>query len=102
MNIVVKTTLQFKAKKIYFFGYYYEENSPEEIKNLVVEMDERLNDTWKKTEQDLLLQKKFWSIFQKNFEKLAVNDPIVAQMIYVKKLAKYSTKFLRDNQNWIQ
>lgn len=75
MNIVVKTTLQFKAKKIYFFGYYYEENSPEEIKNLVVEMDERLNDTWKETEQDLLLQKK---------------------------LAKYSTKFLRDNQNWIQ
>lgn len=75
MNIVVKTTLQFKAKKIYFFGYYYEENSPEEIKNFVVEMDERLNDTWKETEQDLLLQKK---------------------------LAKYSTKFLRDNQNWIQ
>ena len=72
MNIVVKTTLQFKAKKIYIFGYYYEENSPEEIKNSAVEMDGRLN------------------------------DPIVAQMIYVKKLAKYSTKFLRDNQNWIQ
>ena len=31
-----------------------------------------------------------------------LNDPIVAQMIYVKQLAKYSTKFLRDNQNWIQ
>ena len=40
--------------------------------------------------------------YKNNFEKLAVNDPIVAQMIYVKKLAKYSTKFLRDNQNWIQ
>ena len=99
MNIVVKTTLQFKAKKIYIFGYYYEENSPEVIKDLVVEMDERLNGTWKETEQDLLLQKKFWSILQKNFEKLAVNDPIVGQMVYVKKLAKYSTKFLRDNQN---
>ena len=70
--MIVKTTLQFKAKKIYIFGYYYEENSPEEIKDFVVEMDERLN------------------------------DPIVAQMIYVKQLAKYSTKFLRDNQNWIQ
>ena len=31
-----------------------------------------------------------------------LNDPIVAQMIYVKQLAKYSTKILRDNQNWIQ
>ena len=59
MNIVVKTTLQFKAKKIHAFGYYYEENSPEEIKDFVVEMDERLNGTWKETEQDLLLQKKF-------------------------------------------
>jgi len=79
-----------------------EENSPEEIKDIVVEMDERLNGNWKETEQDLLLQKKFWSIFQKNFEKLALNDPIINQMCYVKKLAKYSTKFLRDNQNWIQ
>ena len=57
--MVVRTTLQFKAKKIYIFGYYYEENSPEEIKDLVVEMDERLNGTWKEKEQDLLLQKKF-------------------------------------------
>jgi len=79
-----------------------EENSPEEIKDLAIEMDERLNGIWKETEQDLLLQKKFWSIFQKNFEKLALNDPITNQIGYVKKLAKYSTKFLRDNQNWIQ
>ena len=55
--MVVKITLQFKTKKIYIFGYYYEENSPEEIKDFVVEMDERLNGTWKETEQDLLLQK---------------------------------------------
>ena len=65
-------------------------------------MDERLNGTWKETEQDLLLQKKFWLIFQKNFEKLVLNDPITNQIGHVKKLAKYSTKFLRDNQNWIQ
>jgi hypothetical protein len=68
LNIVVKTTLQFKTKKIYVFGYYYEENSPEEIKDFAIEMDERLNGNWKETEQDLLLQKKFWSIFQKNFK----------------------------------
>ena len=28
MNIVVKTTLQFKTKKIYIFAYYYEKSKP--------------------------------------------------------------------------
>ena len=48
-----------------------EENSPEEIRDFVIEMDERLNGHWKDTNEDLLLQKRFWSIFEdriKSFE----------------------------------
>ena len=36
-----------------------EENSPEEIRDLVIEMDERLSGRWKDTNEDLLLQKRF-------------------------------------------
>lgn len=39
------------------------ENTPEEILGVVVEMVERLNDTWKETEEDRDLQKNFWEIF---------------------------------------
>ena len=102
MNIIVKTTLQFKLIKIYIFGYYYEGIAPEKIKDLVIEMDERLNGKWKESKQDSLLQKKFWTVFQKNLEELAIKNPIANEMCYVKRLAKYSTKFLRENQNWIQ
>ena len=39
------------------------ENTPEEIREVVVEMDERLKGTWETTEEDEVLQKRFWSIF---------------------------------------
>ena len=35
------------------------ENRPEEIRDLVIEMDERLNGNWKETEEDIFLQKEF-------------------------------------------
>ena len=97
MNIVVKTTLQFKAKKIYIFGYYYEENSPEEIKDLVIEMDERLNGRWKDTKEDLLLQKRFWSIFEDRIKRLNLKKPLHGKIN-----ARFGAKFLRENQNWIK
>ena len=74
-----------------------EENSPEEIKDLVIEMDERLNERWKDTEEDLLLQKRFWSIFDKNIKKLNLKEPM-----YGKIKARFGAKFLRENQNWIK
>ena len=97
-----KVALSLGSKEFEENNVFLKENSPEEIKDLVIEMDERLNGSWKETEQDLLLQKKFWSIFEQNFEKLTLNNSIAYQIYAVKKLAKYSSKFLRDNQNWIQ
>ena len=87
------------------------ENSPEDIKNLVIEMEERLSGKWKETEEDASLQKKFWSILQVNLDKLDesdFNNVKNKQKIYtlnriknLKKNAKFSSKFLKDNQSWI-
>ena len=72
------------------------ENSPEEIKDLVIEMDERLNGSWNETEEDLLLQKKFWSIFEENINKLKLKEPLHGKI-----KARFGSKFLRDNKDWI-
>ena len=74
-----------------------EENSPKKIKDLVIEMDERLNKRWKDTKEDLLLQKRFWSICDKNIKKLNLKVPM-----YGKIKAQFGAKFLRENQNWIK
>jgi putative glycosyltransferase (TIGR04372 family) len=74
-----------------------EENSPKKIKDLVIEMDERLNKRWKDTKEDLLLQKRFWSIYDKNIKKLNLKVPM-----YGKIKAQFGAKFLRENQNWIK
>ena len=74
-----------------------EENSPEEIKDLVIEMDERLNERWKDTKEDLLLQKRFWSIFEDRMKRLNLIEPIHGKI-----KVRFGAKFLRENQNWIR
>ena len=39
------------------------ENTPEEIKALIIEMNERLNNKWQCTQEDKELQARFWSLF---------------------------------------
>ena len=77
-------------------GIELEENSPEEIKDLVIEMDERLNERWKDTKEDLLLQKRFWSIFEDRMKRLNLKP------MHGKMKLRYGAKFLRENQNWIR
>lgn len=55
----------------FFHGEQYEqngievvENTPEEILDLAVEMDERLKGTWKATDEDEKLQQRFWPCFK--------------------------------------
>ncbi len=43
--------------------YFPHENTPAEILDLVIEMNERLNGTWKTTKEDETLQQKFKSLF---------------------------------------
>jgi len=73
------------------------ENTPEEIKDIVIEMDERLNGSWNETEEDRLLQKKFWSIFNNNIKNLNLEKPLHGKI-----KSKFGAKFLRENQNWIR
>ncbi len=44
-------------------------NTNEDIKNAAIEMDERLNNKWKDTNEETLLQKDFWKIFETNIKK---------------------------------
>jgi putative glycosyltransferase (TIGR04372 family) len=89
-----------------------EENSPEEIRDFVIEMDERLNGRWKDTNEDLLLQKRFWSIVSDEIRRLEIKptkdgfphgmtvDKVRSRQGKMK--ARYGAKFLRENQNWIR
>tara|TARA_Y100000294_G_scaffold158008_1_gene159974 strand:- start:183 stop:1493 length:1311 start_codon:yes stop_codon:yes gene_type:complete len=72
------------------------ENSPEEIRDFVIEMDERLNGHWKETKEDLLLQKRFWSIFEDRIKRLNLKSMPRKMKI------RFGAKFLRENQNWIR
>ena len=60
-------------------------------------MDERLNGSWKETEQDLSLQEKFWKIFKENIKKQNLDKPIHGTI-----KAKIGSRYLRENQDWIR
>jgi len=88
-----------------------QENTPEEIKDLAIEMDERISGSWKETEEDLLLQKKFWHIFEDNMKKLIILEPehpwykLLSELSVtydIKKNTKFSSNFLKNNPDFIQ
>ena len=62
------------------------ENTSEEIRDVVIEMDERLNGTWETTEQDEELQRQFWSLFKPNEENTVFR-------------CRTGTKFLQQNKD---
>jgi len=45
-----------------------DESSPEEIKNVVLEMEGRYSNTWVTSDEDEQMQKYFWSLFPRNDE----------------------------------
>ena len=67
------------------YGIELVENTSEEINDLVIEMDERLKESWQTTEEDEELQKRFWGYFPKSNLH---GDEIRARI---------GSKFLRDN-----
>lgn len=92
-----KTALAIRTEKFELNNIELEQNSPEEIRDLVIEMDERLNGNWNETKEDLLLQKKFWSIFEDKIKRCNLKKPLHGKI-----KARFGSKFLRDNQNWIR
>jgi len=77
-------------------GIKLEDNSPKEIRDLVVEMDERINGNYKETNEDRMLQKRFWSTYEENMKRLNLKKPIHGKI-----KARFGAKFLRENKNWI-
>jgi len=65
------------------------ENSPEEILDLVKEMNERIDNTFKVTKEDERLQKKYWSFIKQS--NLCYKSP-----------ARIGSLFLRKNQNLLK
>lgn len=71
------------------------ENSPEEIRDVAIEMAERLNHTWKPLEDDDELQKRFWSIYPSD----AKSKDGISKHGEIR--SRYGTNFLRDNKEWL-
>ena len=101
--------LSFDTKEYQNNNIELQENTPEEIKELSIEMDERVSGKWKETSEDILLQNKFWKIFEDNMEKLNIqnykNPELISSfypMYRIKKKAKFSANYLRNNQEWIR
>ncbi len=62
-------------------GFDIINNTPEEIKAVIEEMDERLKGTWQTTDQDEYLQEKFWSLFKKNSFRTKIISRIGAEFL---------------------
>lgn len=65
------------------------ENTAQEIMDVAVEMDERLNGTWQTNEEDEKLQYRFWSLFPKS-------------ELHGKILSRIGTEFLRQNRELLE
>jgi len=70
------------------------ENTPEEIRDVTVEMVERLNGTWQAHPEDESLQQRFWEVFQTN----AVKD---GKQLHGELRSRFGASFLRNNQWWL-
>ncbi len=75
-------------------GVSIDSNTPEEIRDLMLEMLDRIEGKWKPQSGDDELQTKFW---RKYSEVIAEQRTICHGEIR----AKYGAQFLRDNQDWI-
>ena len=71
------------------YGIEFVENTPGEIEEIAIEVDERLKGTWNSSKEDEELQKLFWSIFEKYFPH-RFSGPT---------LARVGAAYLRQNRN---
>ena len=72
------------------------ENTPEEIRSLVIEMLERLKGTWQPWPDDDVLQRRFWEIYPIDARDSSQNRPLHGKI-----RARHGAQFLRDNLEWL-
>ena len=81
-------TDQFKKAKIELL-----DNTPEEIKDICLEMLQRLDKSWKKNDLDTQLQEKFWNKY--------LSSDNYSESNHNKIVSKIGSTFLRENLNLI-
>jgi putative glycosyltransferase (TIGR04372 family) len=86
-----RTTSEYDSK-----GLMLIENTSEEIRDVVLEMSDRLNGTWEPHEDDQELQRKFWEIFPGE----AVDRGGVP--LHGEIRSRYGASFLRENRWWLE
>ena len=72
------------------------ENTPEEIRDVVIEMSERLNGSWQSHEDDEILQNIFWEKFP-----VDAKDPLLGLHLHGEICGRLGAAFLRNNRDWL-
>ena len=85
-------TSDYESKDIVLY-----ENTPEEIRDISIEMAERLNGTWQAHVDDESLQQRFWKIFP-----IDALDPHTGIPLHGEIRGRFGAKFLRNNPEWLQ
>lgn len=78
-------------------GVYLIENTPEEIRDVAIEMAERLLGDWKVQAGDDTLQERFWDIFPTNAVDAYRGKPLHGEI-----RGRFGTAFLRSNPEWLK
>ena len=113
-NTICKTKRNLNLNEIFNFDLafsFYDEsfdkkrfslkdNTPEEIKDIVLELESKVNNKWIEIPEDKNLKEKFINIFQ-NHSISHEWSHLPDGKIHNKILGSYSTNFLRKNKNWI-
>ena len=80
------------------------DNTPEEIRDSAIEMAENLEFKRQLNSQDEELQKTFRSLFALNTERHSYHKEVQKPFRYYRGQIRFghSTKFLRENKNWLR
>ena len=74
------------------------ENTPEEIRDLAIEMSHRIDGTWEEDAADAALQQQFQEIFRSGVEA----DAFALKALHGNKIyAQFGAAFLRNNPQWV-
>ncbi len=73
------------------------DNTPEEVRDIAVEMDERLKGTWEQSDDDEALHQIFWDIFPTDVLDTNQQRPLHGTI-----KSRFGANFLRNNRFWLQ
>ena len=83
-----------RTERIAGAGLQVMDNSPQEIKQLLLEMNSRLDGTWVANSDDDELQRRFWSLFRE-----AIGPD--GRAIHGEFRARFGAEYLRAHREWI-